>query len=1236
MVDNPDVLTIPDNTKLPGVDNAAAEPAPAAPAAAPVDAGTDPAAPAADAVDPSAEAQPAPLESQADFEARVDKYGTVGQYNSDTEANSVKARMAGATWTQINAEIGSKIQQATAAGATPDQINKELGFAGDYTVLDTFAKVRATQVIEDMKAKGPLTVDGFWQNFFHGFVEKSMFGQGMNHITGYTPPDTQPANNWQSRLGSGLGSQLDLAAAAPAAGIAKVGQVAADVAGVTEFTLDDFGRRAVADFHEKGGGSAADITSRLLQVAGATAKDVPEVAAMYAVSGPIGGYLASKGVGAVGQVLLTDTAALTAMAEVHGYMNGGVLDWQNILDSTIQMAVLRGGEQGVKFGPSVFAQTKAAIIANYSSRGVMPKDMLTLYQNHYNKSVAMQNALAPGDIGEAALLPKVLRPTTPNFFPKVTAKTVAVVARNLADATHRLATSDEATNTEMRARIDNAGPTMFAKPETGGYQTVDAKILHHIDEGRLDQLSPSEKADYETNVKPVMDEAVNNRPIVAQYAKKGSADDIATNDPNFVHRVAIDKDNEIGRAAAPKPKQTFGEKLKAEIGGIFDTRGQDTTPFSLRFNKAARLSSGLPSEKPTVYHVLEDQNGISDNKVVSDFPKGDAVYEHQNGKRSKEGYYGGFGKTVEDKFVEGAHIPESITVERFKVPQVVKGEWTDTKITKEGDVEKPARDTPDKEIPEHLVPYHQLQDGGEFKGRDGNVWNVRRATQKEVSDATGTRYLESAMGSAMLNVAQQRKIINMGEAMTHLKEALTESGLGHEVDNENMIAPEGFAGKSGHTGQYREVNLPGGMGKWMVHPDLADVLDDFAAGGPKFKNTPAFIRGINKISLNFMFYSGLGNIVHTKNLLGTAFNGRGFDNLTKGLPLWSWQHGAEAWQEVWNNGPKWMEAMHNGASMQASAIGKNSLTQHILDGVVKSVSEDSVFSNRAALKLGLPSAKSLGGLIQTGMAKELFHTGDILYMQRYLELRRGGMSPKDAVAETEKFVSPNMRASSKVMGSRNLAKVMGDNNVMWFGHWIQNKVGLLANQAASFADGIQNRDPAAIAEATGRFMATGITSFILPVLLGAAAKSMTGNSSASFKPGGTAQPVIDATELIKHPDMEHFRTLVSQTYEPAAGTIEMVEQITGLDFFHGSWIVPGGASPQQWLAERANHMFANTFHPSDYNPQKWIEQAAGIHDPKAFAAALESGTIKLTKRQKEQLIWARKNDPALERKILGY
>lgn len=182
---------------------------------------------------------------------------------------------------------------------------------------------------------------------------------------------------------------------------------------------------------------------------------------------------------------------------------------------------------------------------------------------------------------------------------------------------------------------------------------------------------------------------------------------------------------------------------------------------------------------------------------------------------------------------------------------------------------------------------------------------------------------------------------------------------------------------------------------------------------------------------------------------------------------------------------------------------------------------DGSLMNTALQKLGLASAQKPGILdpikAATGVDvadglhhamqlsnRMMWHANDVFITASYLQARRLGLNPEDAIAAVHNYIGAYRADSPTFGGSRMLQKIANEPAISWFGPYHQD----LWQSLGHMAKGLVNpAKPGDRKEAAGAVMALGaLMSFVYPYLLDPLAQTITGNKHASLGRRGILAP----------------------------------------------------------------------------------------------------------------------------------
>ncbi len=940
-------------------------------------------------------------------------------------------------------------------------------------MVDVHAGIAATNATPNDTQDGLFTT--LVKSFGLGLQEGSL-GQATSaagEAAGYTMPPLQPQDiGLVGRVAEALGVQAD---AIPAI---MAGAGVGTFAGPVGTALGALGGFALNEYVRS---TIADMRE------GNIAADPKEAAVQMAVRAynsikdtlPMGAAAAVGPMVAAGGVLAVTAAEIAAVTGAASFLAGKLPSWEELIDNSILVGLFHTKDLAKAGIPEVQKAYKA-LNSHWAATGQEPGKALATMQNG-----ALGPAIPPTG---AAGPPKPLSVPTPR------------PADDLEGQLRNLSNSQRAIILEMQKRLDALPPEIREAPADGGFKTLDQKFYHHIERPDEVPLTEREQAIFDEHVAPLKGLELD----LAKGADKYSNPFQQARNwlGNFMHRIGI----------GAKTEPTEGE-------------GNPAIPFT------RGLSLWAASKMSIKYHTLVARDGT--RHVVSDYPGGRGVYFWHSGEKVRnvtpEGndpfqFPGTPVKIVDGKVVEEQTTPARTPVEKPINPEVVGGKLTEGQYRASGERQS-EKTIPGKEVPPKAEEIPRLRVGGYFKTVDNSVYRVERPTTKELTDHTKADFQESAIANTMANIVQLDGVIRRGQLADNLKKNLEAMELGVEDTS--------FAAKKEHPG-WRTVDVSW-LDGWLVHPDIANKIDDYVKGGPRFSTPGGFFDRLAKGLVGTMFSTGIGNIMHAENVSEMALVGRGFDNL-KGLP-----GAGRAWDAVQNQTDDYIEALRNDLPVMSDAIGADfvkSLMENVGLGVTKN---PSVF-DPIAEKMGLENAEELGHVMKTGMAKELYRFGDYLVMQRYFELLDEGKSKAEAVESIRKSYAV-YNTSSKIAGQRWLAKILFDPALVWFGRYAVSKYGSLLNIVKDTGTAIKTLDPELARDVAGR---AAVVVFLLGV--SEAIKDKTG-WNVGF--GGNFTIVRNLTDLAKYRSQAAFQKVLNGILTVSPVLQEGYSQLRNQDVLSG-------------------------------------------------------------------------------------
>jgi hypothetical protein len=202
----------------------------------------------------------------------------------------------------------------------------------------------------------------------------------------------------------------------------------------------------------------------------------------------------------------------------------------------------------------------------------------------------------------------------------------------------------------------------------------------------------------------------------------------------------------------------------------------------------------------------------------------------------------------------------------------------------------------------------------------------------------------------------------------------------------------------------------------------------------------------------------------------------------------------------------------------------------------------------------------------------LWNANDAIMLQRYLELQKAGMAPREAIKETERWVA-NYRLPPQIMKSRAFKQLMA--RYVNFAPYTYGKYKALSNMATRLAGPAAT--PAQRLDAAGKIVMLGIFGTVIQPLMTEMAKKATGNENAYVPPGGELGPATAAANAVSRiaggPQLtareKDWASTMSSMLTPIPPLELGAEAASGRYNFSGEKIIDPDASTKGKIAQGA-------------------------------------------------------------------
>lgn len=281
--------------------------------------------------------------------------------------------------------------------------------------------------------------------------------------------------------------------------------------------------------------------------------------------------------------------------------------------------------------------------------------------------------------------------------------------------------------------------------------------------------------------------------------------------------------------------------------------------------------------------------------------------------------------------------------------------------------------------------------------------------------------------------------------------------------------------------------------KLYMDPRIAELLDDFVKPGFDERSLNTLSNVSTKLIKTLYMFSPF---VHAFNEFDLFVRGRGLDWINP-----------EAYRRFTEFGRQAIDSVNHQDQLQdrilaagGSPMYGNILASHLMDQFMelagKQMSAQPWKYDPFAKLFGF-NTKAFGDSMANKSNRIMWWLSDVMLTHRVLEnMGLHGMSMTDAVADAHKFIS-DYRIAPRVMGSRLFSKVLQEPALALFSRYHYGLWKSMAGSIKELADVKQN--PQQAMKAAGNLIAgLGMTFVVYPLLLDAAARTVTQNPNASF------------------------------------------------------------------------------------------------------------------------------------------
>lgn len=394
------------------------------------------------------------------------------------------------------------------------------------------------------------------------------------------------------------------------------------------------------------------------------------------------------------------------------------------------------------------------------------------------------------------------------------------------------------------------------------------------------------------------------------------------------------------------------------------------------------------------------------------------------------------------------------------------------------------------------------------KTADG--WEVKQPTTREIEAGTkGTpneiEFHSNHLALTIENILQQERTIRNLEFLGKLKPELMKTGQFVPVTEANRYnGPSGFV----------RTEVPQ-LDGWM-HPLVGYPVNDF------FKNGMSDLEGaIGKIGRTILSSLFITPFAHWNNVAWHWFKSRGLEWVNPVGYGRLISTTAQAIHEVWTRGPLYQEFRRNGGALLYQDTALANYWNLMQSKFVHDINADKggLWTQFARAVLHpIATAQDLGKAVYAFSRRSLWAGGDVMMMQRYLELTRPkfniktgrfdkpGLSTREAIYQAERDI-PNYRIPAQLgrailseQGAHALGQALRSPITANFNRY---HYGMMRDLATNTRDVISpNATLKERVEGVGKFLAMAGGMYMLWPAMNQVLQTVTG-SKAEFRLGGT-------------------------------------------------------------------------------------------------------------------------------------
>lgn len=467
--------------------------------------------------------------------------------------------------------------------------------------------------------------------------------------------------------------------------------------------------------------------------------------------------------------------------------------------------------------------------------------------------------------------------------------------------------------------------------------------------------------------------------------------------------------------------------------------------------------------------------------------------------------------------------------------------------------------------------------GKVFVDKDKNTFTIGQATTKEIETNTNVEYHKNVLANYVVALDRASSALSAVKLLERLK---NEEAFGTIIrkDSPEEAPPEGWRAVGDNLPQFRGYHM---------EPRTAEALEDLASRQRGQMYIPVFDEINNFLTTAIV----LNPIMHVPNVIsGRAVAAAAGDISPKSL-----ENFKQAWDEVRNKGPLYIEYLEHGAPFMALKETTKNFADAIFNQYTQEVEEDPTRWQEIADILGYVNPAAMMRSFMHVNEKVTWGSNDIFFMHALLDYRdsRGG-TMEDAIKEVSKRMA-DYRIPERILlpgaGGRVLSQLM-QSRIMLFGRfhytgvikpWLE-----IARDSATGTG--QERRNALQALAYMLIMGFAVWPYINKMWQG-----ITGSPTSYESMPGPLKP-IEIAERLKDEGVPGIPRALQSVFTPSPAIRGTIELGFNVDLFNHNPIY--GPLPAEGLTTYGSSIISPVASASRMNPADFALSLFGIWTPK--------------------------------------